>query len=692
MIALIIGFILPILVWILTIPLRVAVKIMEKSMVMGSKYVQTAYQQITNKESESENKLSTSKVAGVAVKVGYRVTKYSLKVSVRTLRVIIRVTRVFISFLAWLATLTSLFYTTLMMGALVSIIVIITVAIDLQNASSSDNKTSSTTTTYTGSNYMSIDWSQDFSKQLDIIQDKYGIQARNWVELTIIEMNTMQKALSSGKIQYNIPGFITGIKAVETGQTALTKTPDLTNQLVKASNGSSPMQFDTGWQKYNPFYATFNRDKKGSPYYYPDAFYGITLRFNTAAVNGFLPNRTTPIYERAFKTMGVAETTDKLRFVRYIGNITNQYNGVFLENTGYVAGLTKQASDDTVYANAMLLIEFGETYGYDINDKVINLVKSMYAKDQNDKFDNWYYNKSTAIKAIYGMFGGNKNYPSDVDKTTDYGVIDPNGNKVKGSLFNYLVNKMPAKAKSDMLNSIGLKVYNASRSHYMRARYDLTAYLCGVYDLWWASNALGVSSDVASNKGASEKPQAVTESFSTRLVDLAKRYANDTSANRITFGYTGVGTHQDSASFVNGLLRELGYTIDGSPVPPQPLTNGNLTYARTVKQMINKIKNKQELLVNANGFGGNVRIPLKQLESVLEVGDILISKDGDHTAIFVGKNAKGDYVLVESLGHKLAKSNMNLTGKSYDFGYTNLETSPYANQYNYIVRLSNVIK
>jgi len=296
---------------------------------------------------------------------------------------------------------------------------------------------------------------------------------------------------------------MTGLKAVETGQTSLTSTPHLTKQEVRYNGtNNTPMQFDTAWQKYNPYYTDYPRGEKGSEYYYPDAFFGIANRFNKSAVNGFRPERTDPLYDKAFQTMGVEKTTDKLRFIRYVSNITNEYNAVFLESGDWVPGLTAEDTNNTVYVNAMLLIQFGELYGYGITDKTVELVQSLYINSKDDKFEEWYYNKSTAIKALYGMFDGGKSYPSDVDKTTNYGVIDPHGNPVQGSFFNFLVNQMPPQAQQEMWNSSGLKKFNATPSHYMRARYDLTAFLTGVYDIWWATNALGLSAEVNLSSGS----------------------------------------------------------------------------------------------------------------------------------------------------------------------------------------------
>lgn len=711
MVAFVLGFILPVVVWVLTLPLKLALRIMEKSVKYGTKKAIRAFRGVSNSEDDivrSSKFKSASKTAKSVIKAGYAISKYSILITIRMMRLIITVLNMLIHFLIWLSSIASISYTVMIAGALVCVIVAITSAYSLlqtDTGAKADGPVETTTSTGTTEDFFSIDWSKNFSSQLGKIQDKYGVEARNWVELSVIEMNTMQKAMKDNKIS-NARPILTGIKAVETSQVSLSNKPDLTKQEVRASDGSTPMQFDTSWQKYNPYYTGYNRAKGGSPYYYPDCFYGIALRFNTAAVKGFIPRKTTPMYNKAFKTMGVSETTDKLRFVRYLTDTTNEYNSIYI--------FPNAEANDAVYANAMLMIEFGETYGYNVTDKTINLVKSMYSNGKKTKYSNWFYSKDRAIKAIYGMTGGSKSYPGDVDKTSNYGVITPDGKSVKGSLFNYLVSRMPSSAKSAMWSSRGLKYINATPTKYMRARYDLTAYLCGVYDVWWASNALGVS--VEGNKGSTSDDSTILNNgdaidnnsnneiinnkligIDQKIVSLAEKYASDTSESRIQFGYTGVGTRQDSASFVNGVLRELGYGIDGTSLESRPLKVGNLTYVRTEGQMLEKVlKNKSEL-VKMDGYDGSKNIPINVLASNLKPGDILLSDDDDlkHTAIYVGTNKNGDNVVIESLTDNpnqfTAKSNINLEGKSYGFGFTNLDKSPNANKYNYIIRLSNIV-
>lgn len=686
MFSLVVGFILPIIAWVISIPLKIVLKLIRKGVKYGTKKAVKSMRSINKKEKEDTRLKQAGRVTKTALKVGYRTTKFGIQSSIIAMKLAYRVCVILVRSLFWLASATTLVYSLVSIGVIISLVATL-VAIGTINQTETpktEDSSNNNSSVATGVDFLAIDWSKDFSGQLNKIEDKKGVEARNWAELSIVSMNTAQRALNDNEIEYVVSGFMTGLKAVESGQTSLTGQPHITKQEVR-TNGSNdtPMQFDTNWQKYNPYYTDYNRSSKGSGYYYPDAFYGILKRFSNSGTKGFLPSRTDPLYERAFKDMGVDMTPGKLKFVRYVGNITNEYNAVFLENTGYVSGLTKDSANDTVYANAMLIIQFGETYGYGVTDKTVSLAKSLYAKNVDDKYSKWFYDKTKGIQSIYGMVGGSKSYPSDVNKTSDYGVIDGDGKGVKGSLFSYLVNSMPAKAKENVWGSTGLKVYNASSGHYMRARYDLTAYLLGVYDLWWVTNELELTADF-DNKGSSNEGSS---SISKQITDLAKQYAEDESVDRLRFGHTGVGTKQDAPSFVNGLLRELELGVDGSSMESRPLMDGNLTYVRTLEQMEMKVKSVNEVLVEGDWGDGN--IPANELYSILKPGDILLSNDKDlkKTAVYVGQNESGDYITVEINSNSNSYANMNLTGKKYEFGYTNLKDD--SNSYNYVIRLDN---
>lgn len=710
MIALVVGFILPLLVWIVTLPLKFALYLAEKSLDGSKSFLTKKYKQISAKEKDyfQKNAGKGSKLVRSTAKVGFTATKIGLNVMVKSMKLLVKVIRWTIRVLIWITTLVSLTYTLLIFGALAAIIAIIA---SVQTLDKSGGNTDSATPNQQGgggatgmADYFSIDWGQDFSKQLDKIEAEKGVEARNWTEFTIIAMNTMQKTKKDGKAQIIVAGFLNGLKAVETEQKSLTSKPHLAKQMVRyipGGNLDTPLQFDnTHWHELSPYYNDLKSERgpTGSAYYYPDGFYGITQKFSKAGVEGFLPKRTTPIYERAFKDLGVEMTPDKLNWVRYVGNITNQYNAVFLEKGNWVPCLTAEQSNDTVYVNALILIKFGEMYGYGVNEKTVNLSKSMYKGMIGDEYQKWFLDKGKMIQGAYGMIGGHKNYPADIKNGQSYGVISPDGQAQQGTLFSYLKSQMPPNIQQNVDNSSGFKTYNASRAHYMRARYDLTALLTGVYDVFWASNALGVTPQQTQQpqqpNGGGQTNQS--SAIGDKIVAQAKKYAEDTSSNRITYSYAGIGTTQDCSSFVNGILRELGYAIDGKTLTPEPLANGNFNYVRNTSQMVDAVRKKPEVLVKLDGYTGTQGIPRSVLEPILQPGDILLAGDSErnHTAIYVGRNSKGDYVTIESktsYPHQFSShSDMELTQGKYGFGYDRIREGN--TKYKYLIRMGNVIK
>lgn len=495
----ILSFILPILTWLITFPLKILLKVAERGVKHSSKFALKQSKKLIKKENTlktMKNLQKVGKFAYMSAKFGYQLGKFGLKTGVFLMKWLVRLLDILLQVIAWLSGIFFALITNVVGVAVIGAIVVslIVVSQDLDLGGGGSKTTQKAPTPIGGADYMSLDWGQDFSSQLKAIEDKHGLEARNWVEMTIIAMNTAKSMLEDGSAQYLLPGTMTGIKGIETGQSSLSSSRDLTNQTVTYGSGNlnTPMQFDTSWQKRNPYYTTFNRDSGGSAYYYPDAFYGIMTKFNELTVNGYSPKRTNPLIDKAFETMGVEQTPEKLNFVRYAGLTTNAYATVYLENYATSPRLSKEQTNDTVYVNAILLIAFGEEYGYTITENVDALTKSMYKNIKGDEYSNWFIPKDSMAYSIYGIKGSAVSYPSQVEVDRESGVLDGNGSPVTKTLFGHLLDVMPTKAKDDVWNSKGLKGFHSTKSHHWRAKYDLTTYLMGAYDVWWASKELGL--------------------------------------------------------------------------------------------------------------------------------------------------------------------------------------------------------
>lgn len=112
--------------------------------------------------------------------------------------------------------------------------------------------------------------------------------------------------------------------------------------------------------------------------------------------------------------------------------------------------------------------------------------------------------------------------------------------------------------------------------------------------------------------------------------------------------------------------------------------------------MVDAVRKKPEVLVKLDGYTGTQGIPRSVLEPILQPGDILLAGDSErnHTAIYVGRNSKGDYVTIESktsYPHQFSShSDMELTQGKYGFGYDRIREGN--TKYKYLIRMGNVIK
>ncbi|WP_228414904.1 hypothetical protein [Bacillus thuringiensis] len=163
MIALVVGFILPLLVWIVTLPLKFALYLAEKSLDGSKSFLTKKYKQISAKEKDyfQKNAGKGSKLVRSTAKVGFTATKIGLNVMVKSMKLLVKVIRWTIRVLIWITTLVSLTYTLLIFGALAAIIAIIA---SVQTLDKSGGNTDSATPNQQGgggatgmADYFSID-------------------------------------------------------------------------------------------------------------------------------------------------------------------------------------------------------------------------------------------------------------------------------------------------------------------------------------------------------------------------------------------------------------------------------------------------------------------------------------------------------------------------------------------------------
>lgn len=574
----ILSFLFPFIIFLVSIPIRallISLNLQKRVLtasVNAGKRIKNKKKSLEEKIKSIENGTDSEKSIGDELKSisvgGKKIAIKSLDLSLKALNLSIRslkftlwLLRSLFVLLEVLATLVcSIFFwiVLVVLAAVVSVVLIIN--------NSSTTITSSVAPTAKATDYFSLDWSQDFSAKLNEIEGTYGKDSRDWVELTIVSMNTMQKL----NLDFKVAGFMTGLKSIESGQGNAMGSSSLhpSNGLTDLSGGN-PMQFDTNWGKQSEFYDTsLALRTEWSKAYYPDCFYGISERFSTYANED--SGNTYDMIQKAFNDLGIESTPNKYKLVRYISTIAVNYNGIYLQGGGYsgLGLLTEDSAKQAVYGNALVLITFFENYGYSVNSKVKNLVTSMQSKDGSNDI---YLGKDFMIKACYGMTGGNKNYPSDIDDTQDYGVITPDGSSVNGSLFSYLLTLMPDNIKNELLSNSGYKIFNGSRAHYMRVRYDLTAYLIGVWDLDKSCELLGLrvlsedESSISDNSTWIKSCESMAQWYAKNVTTYQGSTSNKSTGVRKWYNCSLLDNKKvgdDCSAFVTACLAYAGFYPD----------------------------------------------------------------------------------------------------------------------------------
>lgn len=534
------------------------------------------------------------------------------------------------------------------------------------------------------SDYLNMDWSQDFSKQLSEIESKYNREVRNWVYLTIIGMNTATQELKKGNIKYTIPGIYTGIKAVESEQKTWLdeKTGDPINDMtnVDGVGNGGPFQFDTNWMVLNPYYPDKFKSERGSgghAQYYPDTAMGVFTNYQKFFEGGrtWGAEHKNVNLKSASEVLGVTFSEEETNFMMYLNMLSVEYNGIYLMDFGL--GLSRQDAADAATANAIVAYLFYKDFGNGVTDKTIEYVKEL-GKDITNNYNLHYLPKYEIVPKVYGMPSSGlwHGYPNELDKN---------------SWFYKAVSSKEQKVQDFIFKNNGYPKFLVSESHHWRPKYDLTSLVTGAYDIWWAADKLELCTP--KDDGVSVGSGKVGEA----LVELAKKHAKNLV---ITYSHAGKELLHDCSSYVNGLLRELGYLLDGSKTEKIPLDSSTAVGGsfRSTASMMRLVKEKPKLLVDIEGhkYSETNKISKEDFEKYAKPGDILLVNNNSHqhTAIYVGKNSSGEHIMAEALcpGCSYGYSNMDLTGTSMEAGLTRLNYEGNDLKYTHLIRIDQVIE
>lgn len=449
------------------------------------------------------------------LQVDMLVTIAAIRVRILLLRIMFATLKLTNKTVKWLArtlfavtSLVGIITGTMMLAAIITVAIIPGVFDHDFGATGPQNRPPGGNTNHTGIAIFDVDWSGDFTDVLKHIEAESGKAARDWAEFNILVLNVQQQVLNEpmegGGQHYTIPGFLTGIKVIEsqTGLPNLGNTP-IHEQELFAGTGmfSRPwgqtdnglMQLDTAWERFNPnfdYKRSLREQRGGMPTYLPDAFYGITLSFSEFTYH---PNMNDTRFRRkgeardaAFKALGITPTPEQEHFIRFVTTASVIYNAIFLENMSSV-NINAAQTSDAAYVNALVAIQFAELFGYTVTDSMGTLVTSIYDAMAKPPHGSWIpgtMDRDHLARAIYGGNGQMTNYPAGLDRTTHFGAVTEDGTPIDGGLLFYLLDNMPANVAQQVLNSPGKRQFLSIRQHW-RVRYDLVHLLVGLHDAMW---------------------------------------------------------------------------------------------------------------------------------------------------------------------------------------------------------------
>lgn len=336
---------------------------------------------------------------------------------------------------------------------------LVTACIASQNELDSEN---SLTGGLAGNDYFSIDWSQDFSAKLDEIQATHGELNRNWVELVIIDMNTRQQKVKEFPTN---ACYMPGFKRAESGPGQIMSPHDDTglrpskdNSIVYSSGSGAdddgPMQIldssAEGWCLENDLYKSSSNNTTALQrrFFFPDIFYGTYVNFMKGEIDIAVPERIS----RAFTDCGVAMDDAKAKLV--MAELTP-----YSYNSGRSANTNDNWIKDSYYEGACLVILFHEAYGWDsVNDTIIKLARSMDSATGGSA-DNVYIESDR--EAIAGQMS-NK-HKTWFDKG-NYGVLTKDGSAYDGRLWGYLISTAPDKVADTLKDGDLARIFDEGKA------------------------------------------------------------------------------------------------------------------------------------------------------------------------------------------------------------------------------------
>lgn len=579
MISLLLGLLFCLLLFVLKLVLRVVVKSL--SVVLN---------RVVSKLGELEDKAGVSEVTDKVKKVGKftgKATKVSLKASVVALKALLKVLSVLIHVLTVILTGIVTLITTIglplcliLFAIIIAVLAVVTTMDELGGGKKQSGYSSQIG--ISSYNYMDIDWSQDFSEKLDMIESSYGKNERDVAEYVIICMNTQQNFEET-----NVPiaGYCIGNIVVESGGSSnlmggasghpsddytLRNAEEGVEWMYASGDGSGRgyqkadglfQIITSGWVGYSELYSEqsskltpqLNRDTDWHRlrYYCPTVAYGTLSKYN-GIVNGdsyeFSDSEGKSAISHAFELLGIDETDGRHKFVK----------NACMASYAYASLTEKCYNKDVADAKhnlatniAMFVLSYCETYmSYDSATDTYLYTEASAKLSQsvvsNRCGSGTVLSFSNAVcQSVYGTTRKGT-FSEDMYMTGDYGVLDIEGSPLDGTICAYLYSTFPDSAveffestKADSIDFMSSAGYNA------RCYYDISMLIVDNYMLETTVNLLGL------------KTSGVSSDWMKAYQDMGSWYSNN------------VNTYQDAYDNTQATGHRKWYAcplLDGTPV------------------------------------------------------------------------------------------------------------------------------
>lgn len=529
-------FLVNLIIRILTKALSIALRTLEKklnSLVSKSDELKAV---ASGAKAVGETAEKVGKATFNIAKFGAKATMLSVKVAICLIKLLIRICELICSVVTTIASSTVAVIVFIVIPlCLMLIFIIIAIAsfvIDVDLPKGSKQSGYSSEIGIGSYRYMDIDWSQDFTAKLDVIEDTYGKNERDVLEWVIICMNTQQNLEETF---VPVEGYCVGNIVVESGGSAnlmggATGHPSSDYTLRNADEGVGWMYasgdgsgmgypkadgafqiITPSWVGFNPLYTenalylhpiiVADTDWHTMRYYCPTVAYGTLSKYKSAVYGSsyeFSNSEDVSAINHAFDLLGVSVTDGKYAFVKNACLASYAY-GALVDG----AHASRQdAKHDLATSIALFVLAYCETYleydsvsdTYYYTELSTNLSTSVVTTMCGISPSSLTFSNAVC-KAVYGTTSKG-DFSERVSEEGQFGVLDKDGNSINMSIDGYLLSIMPDDAVSfyesvcdDTLD------YMSNTAYLARGYYDISMLVVNNYMLETAVNLLGGRSE-----------------------------------------------------------------------------------------------------------------------------------------------------------------------------------------------------